>query len=46
VIGRNIVIKIEIGSVIGTEIETRIVKDLGNMKVEVIEIEEGGWFLG
>lgn len=39
VIGRNIVIKIVIGNVIGTEVETLIVKDLGSMKLEVIEIE-------
>lgn len=46
VTGRNIVIKIETGSMIGTEIETWNVKDLGNMKLEVIEIGEGEWILG
>lgn len=45
-IGRDIVIKIEIGSGIGIEIETQTVKDLGSVKLEVIEMGEGGWILG
>lgn len=39
-------IKIETRSVIGTEIETQNVKDLGSMKLEVTESGEGGWILG
>lgn len=46
VIGRDIVIKIGIGSGIGIQTETQIVQDLGTMKLEVIEMGEGGWILG
>lgn len=46
VIGTGIVIKIEIGSGRGTEIETQIVKGLGSRMLEVIEMGEGAWSLG
>lgn len=46
VIGRSIVIRIEIGSGIGIEIETQTVKGLGSVMLEVIEMVEGGWTLG
>lgn len=46
VTGIGIVIKITIGSGIGIEIETQIVKGLGSMMLEVIEMEEGGWIIG
>lgn len=45
VIGRGIVIKITIGSVIGIEIETQIVKGLGSMMLEIIEMGEGEWII-
>ena len=46
VIGIGIVIKITIGRGIGIEIETQIVKGLGSMMLEVIEMGEGGWIIG
>lgn len=46
VIGRDIVIKIGIESGIGIQTETQIEQDLGTMKLEVIEMGEGGWILG
>lgn len=46
VTGIGIVIKITIGRGIGIEIETQIVKGLGSMMLEVIEMGEGGWIIG